>query len=230
MIQSTRIAERRPSEAEKTPDAPPREIADMKMNSSDGGFFRNATDSELIMRYSVHDDSKCFEELFRRHSNLVLQVCRSILGNYSDADDAFQATFLVLVRKADRLLHVTSLAAWLYKVAFRISVKANLDRRRKSVSELQNEIAVESDQLDHISQKELMTVVFHELNQLPTRYHQVLIECYFQGKSYRQAAETLDHSETAIKGLIARAKKMLRNRLIRRGVALTFALAVLGQG
>jgi len=229
LIQSTRISAQHPLEKKLDTNASPPEIADQKAEPMAHGFNRTATDNELIMRYSVHDDANCFEELFRRHSNLVLQVCRSILGNYSDADDAFQATFLVLVRKADRLLHVTSLSAWLYKVAFRISVKANQDRRRKSASELQNEISVESDQLDRISQKELMTVVFHELNQLPTRYQQVLIECYLQGKTYQQAAETLDHSEAAIKGLIARAKKLIRNRLLRRGVALTFALAVLAK-
>lgn len=198
------------------------------MNPQPQAMYR-ATDNELLMRFVKAKDEKCFETLVSRHSNLVYQVCHTVLLNHADAEDAFQATFVVLVRKAKCLLHVKSLAAWLYKVSHRIAVRANQSKRKRNPSSLDFDPAAEIDQFHNISKKEILSRVFDELAQLPSKYKDVLVECYLQGKSYREVADSSDSTETVIKGRVAQAKKTLRQRLLKRGIALSFVLVMLEQ-
>lgn len=198
------------------------------MNSLSNAFHK-ATDAELLMRFVKANDESCFEAIVARHSNLVFQVCQTILLNHADAEDAFQATFVVLVRKSKCLLKVNSLAAWLYKVAYRIAIRANQTRKRKSHESLEAEPAEEFDQFHQISRKEILSGVFDELARLPSKYKEVLVECYLQGRSYRAVAEATDSTEVAVKGRLAQAKKCLRKRLLKRGIALSFVLIMLDQ-
>lgn len=198
------------------------------MNSK-SQILSTATDNELLMRFVRANDDECFEVLVSRHSNLVFQVCQTILSNQSDAEDAFQATFLVLVRKAKCLQHIASLAAWLYKVAYRIAVRSSQTKRRKSTSQIVEEPQSDIDQFHHISQKEILSEVYAELSLLPQKYKDVLVECYLEGRTYREVADATDSNEIAVKGRLAQAKRVLRKRLLKRGIALSFVLVILEQ-
>lgn len=191
--------------------------------------IQRATDNELLMQFVRTADESCFEELVARHGSMVLGVCRTVLHRLPDAEDAFQATFLVLIRKAKCLLTVNSLAAWLYKVAYRISVRSSQNRNRKATAELDVDPPSKFDQFHQISQQEILSEVFAELAQMPAKYKDVLVECYLEGRSYREVANATDSNETVIKGRVAQAKRVLRRRLLKRGIALTIVLGILDQ-
>lgn len=203
-------------------------MAEVFMNSKPQ-TLTTATDNELLMRFVRAKDDECFEALVARHSSLVFQVCQTVLSNQADAEDAFQATFLVLIRKAKCLQQIGSLAAWLYKVAYRIAVRSSQTRRRKSTSLIVEEPQSEIDQFHNISQKEILSEVYAELSLLPQKYKEVLVECYLEGKTYREVAEATDSNEIAVKGRLSQAKKVLRKRLLKRGIALSFVLVILEQ-
>ena len=187
-----------------------------------------ATDNELLMRFVRAKDDECFEALVARHSNLVFQVCQTILSNQADAEDAFQATFLVLIRKAKCLQPIGSLAAWLYKVAYRIAVRSSQTRRRKSTSSIVEEPQSEIDQFHNISQKEILSEVYAELSLLPKKYKEVLVECYLEGKTYRQVADATDSNEIAVKGRLAQAKKSLEETFAQTRYRLVVCFGHLG--
>jgi RNA polymerase sigma factor (sigma-70 family) len=176
------------------------------------------TDNELIGRYLFADDAAAFEELMRRHSGLVMGVCRGMLLQTQDAEDAFQATFLVLSRKAKSLIDHGSIAGWLYQAAMRNCLQV---RRRKSRMR-ETEMKVEPCRVDEpwqaIASAQENDLVSQEINRLPVRYRDAIVLCHLKGHSRAEAAELLDWTEQAVKAALSRGRNLLRKRLIRSGL------------
>jgi RNA polymerase sigma-70 factor (ECF subfamily) len=176
------------------------------------------TDAQLLQRFASHRDDAAFALLVERHGPLVLSVCRRVLGTVQDAEDAFQATFLVLARKAGTIRDPGLLGNWLYGVASRIARKARAtvhkrqmyEKQAKLLPSLQAESAVDAD--------DLRPVLDEELSRLPEKYRAALVLCYLQGKTNEEAARLLHWPTGTVKGRLARARELLRNRLIRRGL------------
>jgi RNA polymerase sigma factor (sigma-70 family) len=184
------------------------------------------TDRQLLERYLTCREEAAFAALVRRHGCLVLSACRRVLTEEADVEDAFQATFLVLLRKASLVRWQESIGNWLFGVAHRISVqaRANALRRRCRESEtilLRQRSDGESPEL---SWREALALLHEELNRLPDKYRLPLLLCYLEGKTREETAQLLNCSAGSIKGRLERGRVLLRNRLIRRGVALSNAL------
>ncbi|MCI0460415.1 MAG: sigma-70 family RNA polymerase sigma factor [Gemmataceae bacterium] len=180
---------------------------------------------ELLQRFLCDQDRTAFEGLLRCHGPMVLDVCRSVLGNEADAEDAFQATFLVLAGKAQSIRNTASLASWLYGVAYRTALKARADaaRRRKYEQRVSRPVRVEA--ADELTWREVRQVLHEELNRLAERFRAPLVLCYLQGKSQDQAAAELALPKGMLRGRLERGREQLRRRLVRRGLGPTAALA-----
>lgn len=189
------------------------------------------SDGQLLERFVSQRDQAAFELLVRRHGPLVWNLCRRLLGNAADADDAFQATFLVLVRRAGSLDRRGSLAGWLYGVAYRIAVRARANgargrwRERQAAAEQASETRVDS------ASGELRQVLDEELSGLPAKYRIPIVLCYLEGKTHAEAASELGWPLGTLKCRVLRARERLRLRLSGRGltVAAVTLAAVLGQ-
>ncbi|HEV3116956.1 MAG TPA: sigma-70 family RNA polymerase sigma factor, partial [Gemmataceae bacterium] len=175
---------------------------------------------ELFLRERVED---AFAELVRRHGALVWWVCRRVLRNSHDADDVFQATFLVLARKASSIRKRGSLASWLHGVAYRLSLKclAGTRRRREKEQSLSDHEHASCDEFSH---RELCSELNEELERLPERQRAPLLLCYAEGKSQQEAARELGWSRGTLKRRLERGREILRQRLTRRGFALSAGL------
>ncbi|AMV29354.1 ECF RNA polymerase sigma factor SigE [Gemmata sp. SH-PL17] len=176
------------------------------------------TDAHLVAAFLKSTDQAAFAELVRRHGPTVLGVCRRFLGATPDAEDAFQATFLVLVNRARGTEWRESLGPWLYGVAFRVARRARSTRAKRLANERQ--VPAMSDQPVPSSEPDDASAVLdEELAALPAIYRQPLILCEIQGTSRRVAAQELGLSEGTLSSRLARGRKMLRARLDRRGLA-----------
>lgn len=187
------------------------------------------TDNELLGKYLVTGDGAAFEELVRRHSPMVFGVCKNLLFNTQDAEDAFQATFLVLSMKANSLVGQGSIAGWLYAVAVRNCFRIRRKRARSRETEMIEDLPSLKDNepwmtISHAQESDL---IHQEINRLPARYRDVIVLCHLEGYSRLQAAEFLDGTEAGIKAALSRARNLLRRRLIRRGIITTTLLGVM---
>src|SRR5262249_19762762 len=158
-------------------------------------------------------DQAAFAELVGRHGRLVHNLCLRILRDVHDAEDAFQATFLVLAKKAGVIRKRDSVSSWLYGVAYRIAVRAKAQGR--SVSELASEgiDMAQPDPSNDAAWRELCPLLDGELERLPEKYKAPLLLCYFEGKSNDEAARLLHWPAGTVKGRLARARELLRRRL-----------------
>jgi RNA polymerase sigma factor (sigma-70 family) len=192
------------------------------------GAIGSRPDSELIHLFqSANDDSDrqaAFATLVERHGPMVLGVCRRMLSNPADADDAFQAVFLLLARKAGSLQRADRLGPWLYGVAVRTSQRARRQsiRRQAHQSNLARltDPGVPEDPHDAAVRAELARLIDEELARLPERFRTPLLLCELNGASRQEAARALSLSEGTLSSRLARGRAALRNRLVRRGVAL----------
>lgn len=178
-------------------------------------------DEELLERFVTRHEEVAFAALVQRHGPMVLGVCRHLLVNTHDVEDAFQATFLVLVSKAAAIRSRTLLAGWLYRVAYRVAMRARIHTARRHHREVQGveTMAAESDTAEIDPQ--LRPILHEELNRLSDKYRAPLVLCYLQGKTHEEAAKQLACPIGTIKGRLARAREQLRPRLARRGVTLS---------
>jgi RNA polymerase sigma factor (sigma-70 family) len=184
------------------------------------GAPREATDAQLLKRYLRHQDEQAFEALVRRHGPMVLSVCRRILGNQHDAEDAFQAVFLVLVRKAGAIRPRRLVGNWLYGVAVRTALEARKTAARRRSKERQYGETRPATGGDAMAD-ELLTLLDEELSRLPDRYRAVLVACDLEARTRKEAADHLDCAEGTVASRLDRARKMLAKRLTRRGLTLT---------
>jgi RNA polymerase sigma factor (sigma-70 family) len=181
-----------------------------------------ATDEELLEHFTTVHDEQAFAELVRRHGPMVLRVCRRVLRDAHAADDAFQATFIVLARKAGVIARKELLAGWLHGVACRIALKARTitERRRTREGRLDDGDAV-AESGAAPTRGDLRPVLDEELDRLPAKYKLPIVLCYLEGKTVDEAAARLGCSRGAIAGKMSRGRDLLRARLARRGVALS---------
>jgi RNA polymerase sigma factor (sigma-70 family) len=178
-------------------------------------------DAQLLQRFAVGRDEAAFELLLWRHGPMVRGVCRRVLRHAEDAEDAFQATFLVLVRKAGSIGKRESLAGWLYRVAYRVALRArDAASRRPALLPLNGETPAPEVASDLVW-RDLRPVLDEEVHRLPRKYSQPVILCYLQGKTYEQAARELGCPKGTLAIRLQRARELLRGRLSRRGVTLS---------
>ncbi len=190
---------------------------------------RGLSDGLLLEQFLTRREEVSFEVLVRRHGPMVWGVCRRLLGNTHDAEDAFQATFMVLVRKANTVRPRERVGNWLYGVAFRTAQKARTlaARRRAKEARLPPAPSQAANPCD-----ELQPVLDGELSRLPEKYRAPIVLCDLQGKSRKEAARSLGWPEGTVSGRLARGRALLARRLTARGVtlsAVTLALALGGQ-
>jgi RNA polymerase sigma factor (sigma-70 family) len=181
-----------------------------------------ATDGELLMRFVWQRDESAFAEIVERHGRLVWMICRQILRHHQDVEDAFQATFLILAERAQSIHASDSAAAWLYKVAMRTALAARSKRSTRREEPLAVEPADESA-MPIIDDREMLYVLLQEVRLLPARYQTPLVMRYLEGQSRRAIAEQTDSTVGQVQGRLARGRRILRSRFLRRGVSLSLA-------
>ncbi len=171
-------------------------------------------DRVLLGRFLAERNEAAFEALVERHGPMVLGVCRRLSASVHDADDAFQATFLILVRKAAQLRDPERLGPWLYGVATRVATKA---RSRRPRFEPLVDVLASAEPVTEGS--DLRPVLDSELGRLPTRHREVLVLCVLEGVTAEEAAQRLGCPVGTVKSRLARGREKLRARLVRRGIA-----------
>jgi RNA polymerase sigma factor (sigma-70 family) len=185
------------------------------------------TDGHLLSRFVEGRDEDAFAALVKRHGPMVWGVCRRLLSNHHDAEDAFQATFLVLVRKAATVLPREMVANWLYGVASMTATRgriaaAKARRRERQVAEMPEPAVAEPDRWE-----DLRPLLDQELTRLPDPYRVVVVLCDVEGKTRKEVARQLGLPEGTVASRLARARAMLAKRLARHGLAMSGgALAV----
>jgi RNA polymerase sigma factor (sigma-70 family) len=193
-----------------------------KMATTEHG--RGLADAELLDRFMNGDDDAAFASLVHRHGPMVLGICRRILMNEEDAEDAFQATFLTLSRNAKSIRAQESVGGWLYSVAYRIAHKARIEAARRRKHEGSATLGQMSDPLAQLTVREAHEVLDRELAQLPDKLRVPLVLCYLEGLTRDEAARQLGWSPTMLKTRLEQARERLRKRLQSRGLAFSGAL------
>ena len=190
------------------------------------GAAGQLSDAELLEQFVASRDEAAeaaFAALVERHGVMVLGVCRRVLGNRDEAEDAFQATFLVLARKAAAIARREQLASWLHGVARRAALDARARATRQKAREKRLGAMLPVEPPDQTMTSELRIILDEELARLPERHRAAIVLCELEGLSRRDAAARLNVSEGTLSSRLARAKSRLRDRLTRRGVALSAA-------
>jgi RNA polymerase sigma factor (sigma-70 family) len=193
---------------------------------------RELDDRELLEQFVTAKDEEAFRVLVERHGPGVASVCRRALGHTEDAEDACQACFLVLAQKAGSIRKRTSLSSWLRSVASRVAAKVKRDGARRSRRERKSQKAAMADAAAEISWREVQAALDEELQRLPERLRAPLILCYLDGRTREEAAQQLGLTLACLHGRLERGRKVLCDRLTRRGVTLsaTLTAVLLGQG
>ena len=179
------------------------------------------SDEQLIDQFLTgqkEDSESAFETLVKRHGPMVLGVCRHVLRRDQDAEDAFQATFLVLARKAGTIHNREILGCWLSEVAYRTAIRAR-QRRARSTPRMEIPEVAESHSgpENAASRNELRLLLRAEVDGLPAKYRSLVLHTYMEGKSNEQVARLLGCPVGTVKGRLSRARDLLRARLSRRG-------------
>jgi RNA polymerase sigma factor (sigma-70 family) len=181
------------------------------------------SDAELLARFTGQGDQEAFAALVQRHGPMVLAVCRRLLRDSHEASDAFQATFLVLVRKCPGLSRPDQLGPWLHRVAYRTAsrLRQRAARRASSPEDLDSFPAFAAEPPDELAREEVQGIIDEEVQCLPGKYRLPVVLCYLQGQSYAEAAKSLGCPAGTVSARLARARERLRQRLARRGVGLS---------
>ncbi|HEV3440856.1 MAG TPA: RNA polymerase sigma factor, partial [Gemmata sp.] len=169
-------------------------------------------DSELLRRFTADSDSLAFEAIIWRHGTMVFDVCRRVLGRRGDAEDAFQATFLSLLRHACSVRSGESLAGWLYRVARRLSVRMSRQRDHRAHRESQA-ARPEAQIFDDVERTDWRRLLDREIERLPARYRDAFILCHLEGRDHKEAARELGCPLGTLHSRLARAKERLRAQL-----------------
>jgi RNA polymerase sigma factor (sigma-70 family) len=197
------------------------------------GFLRSLTeqgpladlsDGQLLDRFLDGADELAFATLLRRHGPLVLSICRRVLPLAADAEDAFQATFLIFIRKARGIAKRTSVACWLHGVAHRVAVRAKKDAARRRARERQAQRQSPPDAFREVVLQDLRALLDEEVLKLPEAYRVPFVLCYLQGRTNEECARLLGCPTGTVQSRLARAREILRGRLARRGLTLSAGL------
>jgi polysaccharide export outer membrane protein len=177
-------------------------------------------DEQLLADFLSHRDGSAFEALVGRYGPMVLRVCRDLLGDHEFADDAFQATFLVLARQAASIRDRGSVGRWLYEVACRISKRerrrlARLRSQERQAPEMEAAAPPDFDPAD----REWKPILHEEIGRLPSKLRDAIVLCYFEGLTVHAAAGRLGCPVGTLKSRLGKGRELLRSRLTRRGLA-----------
>jgi RNA polymerase sigma factor (sigma-70 family) len=189
--------------------------------------MRPESDEALLERYLTGADEAAFQTLVKRYAGLVFAVSRRILPTATDAEDACQATFLILAQRAARIEKKSSLRSWLHGVALRV---AKASRRRQLRVRRREQLAAEAvvvvSPAELLADDDMQELIRAEVDRLPERYRVPLQLCYWHGKSREEMAESLGWTPGMVKGQLERAKRRLRARLCQRGVHLQLPIGL----
>jgi RNA polymerase sigma factor (sigma-70 family) len=190
------------------------------------------SDGQLLECFLSRRERSAVEALVRRHGAMVWGVCRRILGNHHDAEDAFQATFLVLVRKAASIRPRDMVANWLHGVAYQTARKARATAAKRKTRERQVVEMPEPEAAEQDLRDDLQPLLDLELGRLPDKYRAVILLCDLEGKTRSEAARQLGCPEGTVAGRLARARVLLARRLVRHGLTVSGGAlaAMLAQG
>jgi RNA polymerase sigma factor (sigma-70 family) len=193
---------------------------------------RDLTDGQLLGRFRAHREEAAFALLLQRHGPMVLGVCRRLLRHEQDAEDAFQATFLVLARSADSIRSQDSLGTWLHGVARRTALRA---RGQAAARQAHEQAAAErpgTDPGEEAGRREMRALLDEEVGRLPEAYRAAVVLCYLEGKTHEEAAGQLCWPKSTVTSRLVRARELLRRRLEGRGLAVCGAtvFAALAEG
>ncbi len=196
-------------------------------------LFRDGTaaglsDRQLLHRFAAGRDEASFAALVGRHGPMVLGVCRRIVRDRHEAEDAFQAAFLVLARKAGSIRVDDTLGRWLYTVARRIALRADASAARRGRLDPPDERLAAPDDPGGAERRELRSALDEEIGRLPKSYRAVVLLCDLEGLTHREAARRLRWPLGTVKGRLARARGLLRGRLARRGFGLSAGAVAAG--
>src|SRR5262245_38561451 len=203
-----------------------RHIRDLAADPAGG----EQTDGAWLRAFLSRNDPAAFEVLVRRHGPMVLRVCRRTLGDAHEAEDALQATFLVLARKAASIRKRGSLASWIHGVAYRMANHAKRAATRRHQHESRAAPARPRDPALLAAWQELQTLLDEEIDGLAEGPRAAFICCCLENKSCAEAARQLGVQESTVRMRLSRARKVLQERLTQRGVTLTAALAASSLG
>jgi RNA polymerase sigma factor (sigma-70 family) len=176
------------------------------------------TDGQLMGSFLSRQDEAAFEALVRRHGPMVLGVCRRVVGNLHDAEDAFQATFLVLACKAAAVVPRDAVGNWLYGVAYRVASKVRSGAARRRARERQVKDMPRPEAEPPESRQELELLLDQELNRLPDKYRLPIVLCDLEGRTRREVARQLGLPDGTLSNRLATGRRMLATRLARRGL------------
>jgi RNA polymerase sigma factor (sigma-70 family) len=185
---------------------------------------RDLSDGRLLHLYFSQHNHEAFTVLLRRHERLVWNVCRCALRHHQDAEDAFQATFVVLARKAASICKQDSLASWLHGVAYRIALRARRDATRRQARDRQATAMAHDQPVSEKAWNDLQAALTAEIERLPAKYKTPFVLCHLEGKSMAEAAQQLGWKAGTVSGRLTQARKLLQKGLARRGVALASGL------
>jgi RNA polymerase sigma factor (sigma-70 family) len=194
------------------------------------GAVGTLSDSELLDQFAARRDeaaTAAFEELVVRHGPMVLRICRRILGDAHDAEDAFQAAFVVLANRAGSIRRTGSVASWLFGVAQRVAWHSKRGAARRHTLNLAAADRITESYLPPETDPD-WEILHEEINTLPERLRAPILLCYLQGLTYDAAADRLGLSSVSLRGRLARARERLRLRLTRRGVTVPAGLFATG--
>jgi len=184
------------------------------------GVVAGLSDAQLLERFLTQGDAGAFEALVGRHGSMVLSVCRGILRDPRDAEDAFQATFLVLVQKGGTIRGRDALGGWLHQVAHRVAIQANAAAARRRTLERQvGQMAVATSTNGPAALDDLLPALHEEIARLPEKYRLAIVLCDLEGMTQAQAAGQLHWSERTLRHRLAEGRARLKRRLARRGLA-----------
>jgi RNA polymerase sigma factor (sigma-70 family) len=189
---------------------------------------QNASDGELVKSFASSRDDRAFTALFNRHGPMVLGVCRRMLGDGQDADDAFQDTFLEFARKASSLHSRDTVGSWLYVTACNKVRQTRRSAARRRTHEAAVPVRVSTDPLTEMTVREAQGIVDQELAGLPEKFRAPLVLCCLEGLARDEAAGRLGWMPNLVKNRLEQARILLRERLTRRGLTLPAAMLSIG--
>jgi RNA polymerase sigma factor (sigma-70 family) len=194
------------------------------------GRVGDRADGEILECFIAHhtEAEAAFEELVARHGAMVLEVCRRVLRNSGDVEDAFQATFLVLLRRAGSIRNRDAVGGWLHRVALRVALRARNEAAHRREAE-QTAIApdVSAETTNEAEWAEVRTALHEELDRIPASYRAAIVACYLEGLTHEEAANRLRLPVGTVRSRLSRGRDRLRDRLTRRGLAPGVALPAL---
>ncbi len=183
------------------------------------------SDEQLLRAFTDDHDETAFAALVRRHGTMVAGVCRRVLRHTQDAEDAFQATFLVLARRAAFLRHKAALPSFLHRTAFYLASRANRDAARRHKHEGRAPARPSLDPTGELLWREVQAILDEEIERLPERYRSVFVLCCLESLCRSEVARRLNLKEGTVSSRLTAARAQLQRRLKRRGIELTALLA-----